>query len=43
MRRRQDPKIKITVYVSHSVAEQLSLACTDRSKNKSKLTEIALT
>ena len=43
MRRRQDPKIKITVYVSRQIADQLSLACKDRTKNKSKLTETALT
>lgn len=42
MRRRQDPKIKLTVYVSHTVASQLDLACKDRTKNKSKLTETAL-
>jgi hypothetical protein len=42
MNRRQDPKIKLTVYVSRIVAEQLDLACKDRTKNKSKLTETAL-
>ena len=42
MRRRQDPKIKLTVYVSRIVAEQLDFACNDRTKNKSKLTETAL-
>ena len=42
MRRRQDPKIKLTVYVSRIVAGQLDLACKDRTKNKSKLTETAL-
>jgi hypothetical protein len=42
MKRRQDPKIKLTVYVSRIVAEQLDLACKDRTKNKSKLTETAL-
>jgi hypothetical protein len=42
MRRRQDPKIKLTVYVSRIVAEQLDFACKDRTKNKSKLTETAL-
>ena len=42
MRRRQDPKIKLTVYVSRTVAGQLDLACKDRTKNKSKLTETAL-
>jgi hypothetical protein len=39
----QDPKIKLTVYVSRLVAEQLDFACNDRVKNKSKLTETALT
>ena len=42
MKRRQDPKIKLTVYVSRIVAEQLDFACKDRTKNKSKLTETAL-
>ena len=42
MRRRQDPKIKLTVYLSRTVAGQLDLACKDRTKNKSKLTETAL-
>ncbi len=42
MRRRQDPKIKLTVYISRTVAGQLNLACKDRTKNKSKLTETAL-
>jgi hypothetical protein len=42
MKRRQDPKIKLTVYVSRLVAEQLHFACNDRTKNKSKLTETAL-
>ena len=42
MKRRQDPKIKLTVYVSRIVADQLDLACKDRTKNKSKLTETAL-
>jgi hypothetical protein len=42
MKRRQDPKIKLTVYISRAVAEQLDLACKDRTKNKSKLTETAL-
>jgi hypothetical protein len=42
MKRRQDPKIKLTVYVSRIVAEQLDLACKDRTKNKSKFTETAL-
>ena len=42
MRRRRDPKIKLTVYVSRPVAGQLDLACKDRTKNKSKLTETAL-
>jgi hypothetical protein len=42
MKRRQDPKIKLTVYVSRMVAEQLDFACKDRTKNKSKLTETAL-
>jgi hypothetical protein len=42
MKRRTDPKIKLTVYVSRIVAEQLALACKDRTKNKSKLTETAL-
>ncbi len=42
MRRSQDPKLKLTVYVSRIVAEQLDLACKDRTKNKSKLTETAL-
>jgi hypothetical protein len=42
MRRRQDPKIKLTVYISRTVAGQLDLACKDRTKNKSKLTETAL-
>jgi hypothetical protein len=42
MRRRQDPKIKLTVYVSRIVAEQLDFACKDRTKNKSKLTDTAL-
>ena len=42
MRRRQDPKVKLTVYVSRTVAGQLDLACKDRTKNKSKLTETAL-
>jgi hypothetical protein len=42
MKRRQDPKIKLTVYVSRIVAEQLDSACKDRTKNKSKLTETAL-
>jgi hypothetical protein len=42
MRHRQDPKIKLTVYVSRAVAGQLGLACKDRTKNKSKLTETAL-
>jgi hypothetical protein len=42
MKRRQDPKIKLTVYVSRIVAEQLDLVCKDRTKNKSKLTETAL-
>ena len=42
MRSRQDPKIKLTVYVSSIVAEQLDFACKDRTKNKSKLTETAL-
>jgi hypothetical protein len=42
MKRRQDPKIKLTVYVTRIVAEQLDLACKDRTKNKSKLTETAL-
>jgi hypothetical protein len=42
MRRRQDPKIKLTVYVSRIVAEQLDFACKDKTKNKSKLTETAL-
>jgi hypothetical protein len=42
MKRRQDPKIKLTVYVSRIVAEQLEFACKDRTKNKSKLTETAL-
>jgi hypothetical protein len=42
MKRRQDPKIKLTVYVSPIVAEQLDFACKDRTQNKSKLTETAL-
>ena len=42
MRRRQDPKIKLTVYLSRTVSGQLDLACKDRTKNKSKLTETAL-
>jgi hypothetical protein len=42
MKRRQDPKVKLTVYVSRIVAEQLDFACKDRTKNKSKLTETAL-
>ena len=42
MKRRQDPKIKLTVYVSRIVAEQLDFACKDKTKNKSKLTEMAL-
>jgi hypothetical protein len=42
MRRRQDLKIKLTVYVSRIVAEQLDFACKDKTKNKSKLTETAL-
>ena len=42
MKRRQDPKIKLTVYVSRTVAEQLDLVCKDKTKNKSKLTETAL-
>jgi hypothetical protein len=42
MKRRQDPKIKLTVYVSRIVAEQLNFACKDKTKNKSKLTETAL-
>jgi hypothetical protein len=42
MKRRQDPKIKLTVYVSRIVAEQLDLACKDRTKNKSRLTDTAL-
>ena len=42
MRRSQDPKIKLTVYISRTVAGQLDLACKDRTKNKSKLTETAL-
>jgi hypothetical protein len=42
MKRRQDPKIKLTVYVSRIVAEQLDFACKDRTKNKSRLTETAL-
>jgi hypothetical protein len=42
MKRRQDPKIKLTVYVSRIVAEQLDFACKDKTKNKSKLTETAL-
>jgi hypothetical protein len=42
MKRRQDPKTKLTVYVSRIVAEQLDLACRDRTKNKSRLTETAL-
>jgi hypothetical protein len=42
MKRRQDPKIKLTVYVSPIVAEQLDFACKDKTKNKSKLTETAL-
>lgn len=42
MRRRQDPKIKLTVYISRTVAGQLDLVCKDRTKNKSKLTETAL-
>jgi hypothetical protein len=42
MKRRQDPKMKLNVYVSRIVAEQLDLACKDRTKNKSKLTETAL-
>jgi hypothetical protein len=42
MKRRQDPKIKLTVYVSRIVAEQLDFACKDRTNNKSKLTETAL-
>jgi hypothetical protein len=42
MKRRPDPKIKLTVYVSRIVAEQLDFACKDRTKNKSKLTETAL-
>lgn len=28
MRRQQDPKIKLTVYVSRTVAGQLDIACT---------------
>ncbi len=42
MKRRQDPKIKLTVYVSRIVAGQLDFACKDKTKNKSKLTETAL-
>ena len=42
MKSRQDPKIKLTVYVSRIVAEQLDFACKDKTKNKSKLTEMAL-
>jgi hypothetical protein len=42
MKRRQDSKIKLTVYVSRIVAEQLDFACKDKTKNKSKLTETAL-
>ncbi len=42
MKRHQEPKIKLTVYVSRIVAEQLDFACKDRTKNKSKLTETAL-
>jgi hypothetical protein len=42
MKRRQDPKIKLTVYVNRATADRLDLVCRDRSKNKSKLTEAAL-
>jgi hypothetical protein len=42
MKRRHDLKIKLTVYVSPIVAEQLDLAYKDRTNNKSKLTETAL-
>jgi hypothetical protein len=41
-RRRLSSKIKITVNVSRFIADQLTLACKDPSKNKSELTERAL-
>jgi hypothetical protein len=41
-RRRLNSKIKITVNVSRFIADQLTLACKDPSKNKSELTERAL-
>jgi hypothetical protein len=40
--RRLSSKIKITVNVSRFIADQLTLACKDPSKNKSELTERAL-
>lgn len=41
-KRRNSSKIKITVNVSRFIADQLTLACKDPSKNKSQLTERAL-
>lgn len=41
-KRRQSSKVKITVNVSRFIADQLTLACKDPSKNKSQLTERAL-
>lgn len=41
-KRHTTSKIKITVYVSRMIADQLELACKDPSKNKSQLTERAL-
>ncbi len=41
-KRRLSSKIKITVNVSRFIADQLTLACKDPSKNKSELTERAL-
>ena len=41
-KRRLTAKVKLTVYVSHSIADRLDLACKVPGRNKSKFTEKAL-
>jgi hypothetical protein len=41
-KRRLSSKVKLTVYVSHAIADRLDLACKVPGRNKSKFTEKAL-
>ena len=41
-KRRLTAKVKLTVYVSHAIADRLDLACKVPGRNKSKFTEKAL-